>query len=967
MLAILPFIFGNWLIAAIMTTVTAIAFYMGVAYLGGKLFGPDIPEADTGVTPDAQSRSWNPHSTQQEGIARPRAYGKNMHHGNVVAKWTDVISDEREVLHLIVEHGEGPTKGIVVVDGVKQVFLNDQPAANFGNVTIQERLGTLNQTCMTGFEKSKLEYELNSKLEKDEPIIFTTPNDYFDDLEYTIVWPNGLRKYHKSGGMDYSSCVVKIRIREHPDGGWTEIFNQATTVRQNAPLFKLHTVSDLWPHVERGKQYDLEFTNLTGPSERHVNDVCIRSVREVIDIPFTRPGKALVGITAIATTQLSGRLDVKVVREDKLVDVYDGTNWSIKYSRNRAWVVYDALTQPVISGEDAASWVIEHYEGFNPSYLDLEFFYNWAEFCSVQVPDGYGGTEDRIACDTILDYTTDVWSFVQEIANIGRAYLYWQGHLLTGWIDTAMAVGEVTPLVTMDNIMARTWKNVWSEKDELAGRVEVFFQDSRQGYERTHAPLPNESAGRYTRIISIEGVGITTRGTAIHVANHALKRNELIRNVNNFRQYKDALRYKLGDVVRIQHKTPNWGEGHRVIRSTANNKVTLDRHTTANAGELLFVQSYDETEKKVRTVSYTIESVVGKVVTIVETWDVKPAKNNTVAIGVDGAIVLRRVVKIEPTVTNYFDITVETYDTTLFTADDLDPNNPDRNYIWGRPANPLTRPVTRQEVIEMINQTLIPQLDVDAPSTSNCKWAGSLGTTVAWSKEDATEPIQFRYKGTTYEIDEGSTTDEFIYWDPNFTTSFRHTNDAAVAVAYTAAGQRWYMCRNVAGVEYPTTPFPSVHAGVLQVGTITAAYGQLANLVVTTGKIADLAVETLKIKDEAVTLGVSAYTNGTTGHGDIQSLEITTTGQPVTLIGSGRVKAFGAGTQVYMFRIFRDDVEVYSTANNIVPTYVIPFDMMVTIAFREIPPADTYTYTLKMSGGEVSVEKRFLYAQEVKK
>ena len=133
-----------------------IAFYMGIAYLGGKLFGSDIPEADTGATPNAQSRSWNPRSTQQEGIARPRAWGKNLHHGNIVAKWTDVDGDEREVLYIIVEHGDGPTEGIVtpIVDNI---FLNDQPVSNFGSVDIQERVGTNNQTGMTGFAKTKLE------------------------------------------------------------------------------------------------------------------------------------------------------------------------------------------------------------------------------------------------------------------------------------------------------------------------------------------------------------------------------------------------------------------------------------------------------------------------------------------------------------------------------------------------------------------------------------------------------------------------------------------------------------------------------------------------------------------------------------------------------------------------------------------------------------------------------------------
>ena len=945
---------------------TTVAIAYGMTYLGGVLFGTDVPETEAGPAADSQSRMWYPHTTQQEGIARPRAYGRNLHHGNIVAKWCDVV-DDREVLYLMIEHGDGPTKGVVYNDGVPEIYLNDQPVTNFTNVEVQERLGTLNQTCMTGFEKTKLGYPQDTQLIKDTPIIVTTPNDHFDDIEYTIMFPLGLLKYQKDGDRKTSVCQIKVRIREHPDGGWTTIFNAGISASSTEAVFKLYKVNTLSPgYVSRGTQYDVEFTNLTGPGNRHVNDVYLRSFREVVDVAFTRPGKALIGIRAVATEALSGRLDVKVVREDKLIRVWNGSVWTIEYSRNRAWVAWDALTQPVISGDGngGGPFTIESYEGCDPAHLDLEFFYQWAEFCSVQVPDGYGGTEDRIACDTILDFQTDVWKFVNEIANVGRAHLYWQGHFLTGWIDKAETT--ITDLVTMDNVMARSWKNAWTEKDALAGKVEVFFQDSRQGYERTSAPLPNESAGRYTKIISIEGIGITTRGTAIHLANHALKRNQLIRNVNKFRQYKDAFRYHLGDVIRLQNRIPDWGVGYRVIESTAANKVTLDRTCTADYGDTLYVRSYDTVLKIVVTDDYVVDSVVDKVVTITTNWDVTPTKNNLCAIGPAGSIKLRRITEIQSSVTNFFDVTVETYDSALFTADDLVPDNPDQNYIWSQPANPLIRPVTRAEVAEMIHQLVPPQVDADAPVTSNCTWTGSGGDTVTWSKTDATEPIIFRYKGTSYEITPDSTTDEFIYWDPEFTTTFRHTNDAAVAVAL----GKWYMCRNVDGVAYPTVPFSSVHAGVLQAGTITASLGQLANLVVTTGKIADLAVETLKIKDDAVTVPASAWTAGNivcfAAWTTVQTLEFTTTGAPL-VVSFALTGAPGTGMRLHC-RLRRDTTDLVSFG----PVALWP-DTFQPITFDKAdePGAGTYTYTVQckeaVGGNYSNVANRILHIIETKK
>jgi len=245
-----------------------VALYVGLHYLNMSLT-PDLEESDISV-PDPQSRSWNAHTTQREGIVRPRAYGKNMHHGNVVAKWTGVDLDEREILYMVIEHGDGPTEGI----GANIVYLNDQPAGNYGDVSIEERLGTMNQTCMTGFEKTKLEYQINDELKQaDGPMIFTTPNDKFDDLEYTLMFPNGLIKYHKDGGTAAAGVQVKVRISVHGLSAWTEIFNEIIWAEQYTPLFKLYKVSDLGFNCVRGTQYDLEFTRISvDGAERHTDN-----------------------------------------------------------------------------------------------------------------------------------------------------------------------------------------------------------------------------------------------------------------------------------------------------------------------------------------------------------------------------------------------------------------------------------------------------------------------------------------------------------------------------------------------------------------------------------------------------------------------------------------------------------------------------------------------------------------------
>lgn len=861
---------------------------IGLAYLGQALFGQDLPEAEP--SEDASGRLWNPRTTQQEGLPRARCYGKNIHHGNVIAKWTDVDGNDREILYLLLEHGDGPTKGNVA----DQIWLNNQPVSNFGSVVVQERVGTMNQAVMTGFEKLKLEYPENAELtEADGAYTWTTPNTFFDDIEWTYCFPNGLARWKKSGSRRSTTVHFHQRIREHPAGGWSNLGDIDITAGVTTPYFKKYTASGQGFNCTRGKQYDVELTRITvDGGNRIVRDSFLRSFREVVDVAFTHPGKALTGIKAIATTKLSGSLDVKIIREDRLVNVWNGTVWNIEYSRNRAWVAYDILTQPVISG--SSPYVIERYEGMDPSNMDLEFFYNWASFCDDQVLDGYGGTEDRLACDIKVDYQTNVWSIVHDIAEIGRAKPYWKGTVLTGWIDKV--VSTPTDLVTMDTIMARTWQNHWVLHDELAGSVTVFYQDKNQGYERVPATKSRAAAGSYKRTISIEGIGVKTYGTATHVANHALTRNDLIRNINSFKQFKDGFRHKLGEVIRLQHKTPDWGASYRVIQYIDNNTIKLDRIFAADVGDIVYVRAYDAGGEAVELDAYTVASVSGAELTIAETWDVNPIKNNIVAIGIAGAIKLRRIIEIEPDATNYFNVTVETYVAALYDADDLDPEAPNADYIWTRPADTIAKPVTHEEVVDLINTLMPPQPDTDIPSLSNLTWTGSGGDTVAWSKTDATEDIVFTYRGTDYAITADSTTNEFIYWDPASSTSFLSTNIASVALDT----GHWLMCVNEDGVPHFVAPFQIIHGAVIQAGTITASYGQ----------IGDLAVDTLQIAGDAVHVLTNSYTDGAIGVNaawtTIQTIVLTTTGNNVKLDFSGFVDRTFLSWG-YELRVYRDN------------------------------------------------------------
>lgn len=1177
-------------------TLGSIAVSMGLAYLGGLLFGPDVPEAKH--KEEGQSYSWEPHTTQREGMAHPVCFGTNQHYGNIVARWTDVDATGDEVIYMILDYGEGPIQGIVsgkmsdenhclggtptfnmiynfeldaiystaaninddnrtsyvgfygedhpavigeyeaIVEfdnvpqvdrvdyyrywrmtgkkthvgyekvylyygaawhlintrnytsqgsgqgilsitnggpwynvtkvkvvarmnaqwyslpkkkawaehkifeirvwelGENPVYLNDQPARNFPEVTVQGRLGTLNQTCMKGFEKNKLEYrQVRSKITNDisagGPVTWTSPNKFFDDLEYTLEWPRGIYRYKSSGSKRAWSIGVKVEISVRNADSWTTLMDTTITGGQLEPIYKAYKVSEQGFDCIHGVQYDLRFSKTTADSDnpRYQNETWIRSVREVVNVAFTRPGKALLGITAVATARLSGHIDVKWVSDDKLVNTYNTatSTWEIKFSRNRSWVTLAELTQPVISGDGGANpWAIELYEGINPSRIDLAFFLEWALWCDQQVPSGVGvETEARMPCDIICDRQTNVWNLAYEICQVGRMTPYWQGNILTGWIDKAVDEDEVIDLITMDNTMLRSWGSGWAGHEEKAGNVEVFFRDKLHGYERKPRPVSNENAGLYTRVVAIEGVGVTGHALATRVGNFALNRNKLITNYNSTKMFVEALRYRLGKVVRLQSNVPNWGESYRVVGCEADNTVELDRLVDAKVGDIFWVRSYDEANKKVVIKSYTVESFAGAVLTIVETWDVTPSPNNIAAIGMAGAIKLRRIIKMRHSSDNFFFVELETYDATLFESDGWDPVLENADYWCPQPAAELARPVTRSDVIKLIQDIVMPQPGTDIPWTSNCDWTGNDVDTITWAALDSDDPIVFRFKGIDYEITPDNTTDEFVIWDPNFPDVFSTTTAGSIA-AKLAAGC-WVVCTNEDGVPHPAVPVPLMHAAILQAGTITAAYGQIAALTigtaeiinaaitqakianlavgtaqiqalavtaakigalaVETAKIKDLAVETVKINNLAVTTPKIAAHAATQEYGELTNpgsldtisssgtticgpIEIATTGGDVKLSVTVYYGATPTDDDFWCF-FRKDDVQMEPAGFVSVTALAAWPDLMCyTREYRVTSlAADTYEFTVKAycTDDDAVIGQRFFTVQELKK
>jgi len=140
-------------------------------------------------------------------------------------------------------------------------------------------------------------------------------------------------------------------------------------------------------------------------------------------------------------------------------------------------------------------------------------------------------------------------------------------------------------------------------------------------------------------------------------------------------------------------------------------------------------------------------------------------------------------------------------------------------------------------------------LSADIPKLEQITFIGDGSSKVGWTAGTV------RYGGNSYAITvkavgDGST-DEHIYWDDaDGQTSFKTTGTLATAIA----AHHWMVCINDSGKAIPAVSHRIILGGLIQAGTITAEYGQIAALTIGTNELIDSAVTAQKIDDKVLDL-----------------------------------------------------------------------------------------------------------------
>lgn len=567
---------------------------MAVGMIGNAIVSKlTAPKVDRSNSEQSNTYGWGGTETVTgQGYPLAVTYGRMKSAGLLISR--HVISDgEKQYLNLLYCAGEGE------LSKIEDIRINANPISNYKDVQVDIRKGTNDQTVIPNFNDNfadqSLNYELTESWNTQQ-----VQGDACDAIELTVGFPNGLYYSNDSGGADRTSVTLKAEIRKVGDESWQALplANQKGMAghikRRDAWNFiksdnSVTNTSDYAGRIEEATNNAFyrvfRFDNLEkaryeirmrcsakdGKSLRHVNKVYWVQLTQIIYDDFVHPGKALIGIKALATSQLSGT-DPKVTWIQERSEVYVFNPYINKYEAqpadNPAWAAYDLIhICRKIGGE---------YIVFGQPHMRLDYnaFKAWADKCKT----------NGFTFNYIYDTAMRLWDALKYPEAVGRGKV-----IPVGTRFTCVSDYQSTPvqLFTVANIKQGSFTEEFQGVEARANSVEISFLNKDKDYERDVIPVYGDTydeSDTLTNPAQVELMGCTSLEQAYKHGKHFLRCNKYEIRTVTIEAFTDAIACTVGDIILIQHDIPEWGEGGRVV-AVSGQTITLDKEVSVQPGK----------------------------------------------------------------------------------------------------------------------------------------------------------------------------------------------------------------------------------------------------------------------------------------------------------------------------------------------------------------------------------------------
>ncbi len=335
--------------------------------------------------------------------------------------------------------------------------------------------------------------------------------------------------------------------------------------KETSCFYRMYGIHDLEP-----AQYEVrvQCVNKERSDIRTANKVQWVAVTQVIYDDFSHPNKALLGLKALATDQLSGSdPSLTCVIERSTVYVWNPTKgaYENQAASNPAWAAYDILHGARHLQALDGTWVYEA-EGIAAENMDYYAFKAWAEMCD----------KAGIQFNYLFDSAMKVWDAINYPCRVGRGSVIIVGTKISCIYDYQ---SEPVQLFTVANMKKDSFSNEYLSTDSRANCVEISFLNREKNYERDVLAVYSDdydSDDAVSQPTQIELMGCTDAEQAYQYGKYKLRENKYEIRTVSFEAFADAIACEIGDVISIQSDITDWGVGGRIV-SVDGDVITLDQ------------------------------------------------------------------------------------------------------------------------------------------------------------------------------------------------------------------------------------------------------------------------------------------------------------------------------------------------------------------------------------------------------
>lgn len=345
---------------------------------------------------------------------------------------------------------------------------------------------------------------------------------------------------------------------------------------------------------------------------------------------FIYPNKALIGLKALASNQLSGSTPtLSFIKTRSTVWVYNPhlPGYEEKPATNPAWAAYD-FTHLARLLDDPRDGTQKYVVGGVPAELIMyDRFAEWAAYCD----------EMDLRINIEIATTGEYWNKVNtDIAPVGRGKILQFGTRFGCIWDH---VQQPVQMFTMGNIVSGSFTETYLATKDRADSVELTFNNKDKDYTRdtivAYGPT-YDTADIVNNPTQISMDGITDYKQAYREAMYQLMCNALLTRSISFKADIDAIGCMVGDVILVAHDVPRWSYSGRIYEVTGLSAVSVPIDPDGNAWDEDYSFQYRSITDKIHTVDVTSITKNGDLLLIEVVGfdqDDPPRKNDIFALG----------------------------------------------------------------------------------------------------------------------------------------------------------------------------------------------------------------------------------------------------------------------------------------------------------------------------------------------